>query len=89
MCLTWRIAVACTRYTDVMPRMIRASEIGSHLYCRRAWWYRQDWPLLGSKGASEVILLAGQRYPYRDARLRVDKAACCLALTEGNRPGSV
>jgi hypothetical protein len=25
-----------------MPRMVRASDIGSHLYCRRAWWYRKQ-----------------------------------------------
>jgi CRISPR/Cas system-associated exonuclease Cas4 (RecB family) len=25
-----------------MPPVIRASDIGSYLYCRRAWWYRKQ-----------------------------------------------
>jgi hypothetical protein len=38
-----------------MPRMIRASEVGSHLYCRRAWWYRKQ----GVESQNQAELAAG------------------------------
>jgi CRISPR/Cas system-associated exonuclease Cas4 (RecB family) len=25
-----------------MPPVLRASDIGTYLYCRRAWWYRKE-----------------------------------------------
>ena len=38
-----------------MPHMIRASEVGSHLYCRRAWWYRKQ----GIESQNQAELAAG------------------------------
>lgn len=34
---------------------IRASEIGSYLYCRRAWWYR----LNGQESVNQAEMAAG------------------------------
>jgi CRISPR/Cas system-associated exonuclease Cas4 (RecB family) len=36
-------------------KVIRASEIGSYLYCRRAWWYR----LRGVEPANQAEMAAG------------------------------
>jgi CRISPR/Cas system-associated exonuclease Cas4 (RecB family) len=38
-----------------MLRPIRASEIGTYLYCHRAWWYRQS----GVEPANTADLAAG------------------------------
>ena len=36
-------------------KTIRASDIGSYLYCRRAWWYRIN----GQESANQAELAAG------------------------------
>ena len=41
-------------YTTPMP-VIRSSDIGNYLYCRRAWWYRVQ----GYQSANQAELASG------------------------------
>lgn len=45
-------------------RMIRSSDIGNYLYCRRAWWYRK----LGTPSENQVELAAGTELHKRHGR---------------------
>ena len=46
-----------------MP-VIRASDIGSYLYCRRAWWYRKQ----GVESENKTELAAGTELHYKHGR---------------------
>lgn len=63
-------------------RPIRASEIGSYLYCHRAWWYRQQ----GIEPANQADLIAGMELHRQHGRqvllaglLRTLALLCLLA----------
>jgi len=43
---------------------IRASEIGTYLYCRRAWWYQKK----GVKPGNQAELAAGSELHRRHGR---------------------
>ena len=55
-------------------KTIRASEIGTYLYCQRAWWYHKE----GFPTANDTELAAGSELHYRHGRQVL--ATGCLRL---------
>lgn len=45
-------------------RTIRASELGSYLYCRRAWWFQK----IGRQPENQAELVGGQRLHEQHGR---------------------
>lgn len=59
-------------------RIIRASEIGAYLYCKRAWWYRQR----GVEPANQAELAGGRRL-HEQHNQQVLAAGCLRVLAYG------
>lgn len=55
-------------------RTIRASEIGSFLYCQRAWWYQKR----GEPSENQTAMLAGSELHYQHGRAAMQSG--CLSI---------
>jgi hypothetical protein len=56
-------------------RIIRASEIGSYVYCNRAWWYQKN----GQKADNLAKMVSGQNMHIGHGR-RVMATGCLRAV---------
>ena len=56
-------------------RTIRASEIGTYIYCQRAWWYRKQ----GHESQNFEDLAEGRELHYRHGR-QIYAAGCLRTL---------
>jgi hypothetical protein len=56
-------------------RTIRASEIGTYLYCRRAWWYQKR----GTPSENQAELAGGSELHFRHGR-EVLAAGCMRSI---------
>ena len=55
-------------------RTVRASEIGTYLFCQRAWWYQQR----GESSQNLAEMAAGSELHYRHGRAALN--AGCLRV---------
>ncbi len=59
-------------------RTIRASEIGSYLYCQRAWWYQKT----GVPSDNQAEMAAGSELHFRHGRKAL-QMSCLRAIAYG------
>ncbi len=73
---TGRLNLEYLCYTCDMPPIIRASEIGAYLYCRRAWWYRKQ----GLEAENQAELATGSALHRQHGRQVLAAGLLSLAI---------